>query len=70
MGDVDFANDFAMELYKVLHKLKLAAEHVSNDCKKRKHRLDDALSGIDKYFGDGKKEELEEIVELATMSDA
>jgi len=44
LGDVDFANDFAMELYKVLHKLKLAAEHVSNDCKKRKHRLDDALS--------------------------
>jgi hypothetical protein len=66
LGDVDFANDFAEELYKVLHGLKVAAEHVSSDCRKRKHKLEAALSGIKKYFGD----ELEEIVELAAKTDA
>jgi hypothetical protein len=66
LGDVDFANDFAEELYKVLHNLKVAAEHVASDCLNRKHKLDAALSGINKYFG----EELDEIVELAAMTDA
>ena len=51
LGDVDFANDFAEELYKTLHELKKTALWVSNDCIQRKHNLDDALTGIKKYFG-------------------
>jgi archaellum component FlaC len=67
LGDVDFANDFAEELYKTLHELKKSAEHVANDCIQRKHNLDAALSGINKYFG----EEEQEIIELtATSNDA
>jgi len=66
LGDVDFANDFAEELYKTLHELNTVAEHVSNDCIQRKHRLDAALTGIDKYFGASKEEE--EVVELATSN--
>jgi hypothetical protein len=69
LGDVDFANDFAEELWKTLNELKLVAENVSNDCLQRKHRLDNALTGINKYFGDDKKEE-EELVELAGATDA
>lgn len=70
LGDVDFANDFAEELHKTLSELKKVAEHVSNDCLQRKHRLDNALTGINKYFGDDKKEEDEELVELAGVTDA
>lgn len=67
LGDVDFANDFAEELYKTLHELKKSAEWVANDCIQRKHNLDAALSGINKYFG----EEEQEIIELtATSNDA
>jgi len=56
MGDKDFANDFAEDLYKALHELKVKAEEVGADCIKRKHRLDDALTGINKFeFGDAKK---------------
>lgn len=50
LGDVDFANDFTDELYKTLKELKKSAEHVSNDCIQRKHRLDDVLTGINKYM--------------------
>lgn len=64
LGDVDFANDFAEELYKTLHELKASAEWVSNDCIQRKHKLDAALSGINKYFG----EEEQEIIELTETS--
>lgn len=60
LGDVDFANDFAEELYKTLHELKLSAEAVSQDCAIRKQNLDNALTGINKYFG----EEEEELVQL------
>jgi hypothetical protein len=66
LGDVDFANDFAEELVKTLLELKKTAQWVSNDCIQRKHRLDDALTGINKYFG----EEEEEVVELAGVTNA
>lgn len=62
MGDVDFANDFADELAKTLASLKQSADHVSNDCIQRKHRLDNVLTGINKYFGEDKEEE--ELIEL------
>jgi len=65
LGDVDFANDFADELAKTLASLKQSADHVSNDCIQRKHRLDNVLSGINKYFGDDKEEE-EELIELTS----
>jgi len=67
LGDVDFANDFAEELWKTLNELKQVAETVANDCLQRKHRLDAALIGINKYFGDDKKEE--EMIELAAVTD-
>jgi len=51
MGDVDFANDFAESLFAALEELKTTAIKVGEDSLKRKHRLDDALSGINKYFG-------------------
>merc|ERR1712110_844280 len=66
LGDVDFANDFAEELMKTLNQLKATAEKVSSDCITRKHNLDNALTGINKYFGD--KEE-EEVIELAAATD-
>jgi hypothetical protein len=31
LGDVDFANDFAQELWKTLDALKQEAQHVSDD---------------------------------------
>lgn len=52
LGDVDFANDFAEELAKTLHELKAEAIRVSEDCSARRTRLNNALIGIDKYFGD------------------
>lgn len=51
LGDVDFANDFAEELFKTLDELKKVAQFVANDCIQRKHNLDNALTGINKYFG-------------------
>jgi hypothetical protein len=54
MGDIDFANDFAMDLWKALNELKVKSEEVGADCLKRKRRLEDALTGINKYFGDDK----------------
>ena len=62
LGDVDFANDFAMELWKTMDELKQEAQKVSDDCIQTKHRLDNALSGINKYFG----EELEDVIELSS----
>lgn len=64
LGDVDFANDFAQELWKTMDELKIEAQKVSDDCLQTKHRLDAALSGINKYFG----EELEGLTQLAEMS--
>jgi hypothetical protein len=66
LGDVDFANDFADELRKTLEELVAAADVVSADCINRKHALDAALAGINKYFGDSKEEE---IVELTATTD-
>jgi hypothetical protein len=43
-----------------------AADVVSADCNQSKQRLDDALTGINKYFGDSE----EELVELAEHSNA
>lgn len=51
MGDVDFANDFAEELFKTLDELREVSKKVSADCLQRKKRLDAALTGINKYFG-------------------
>merc|ERR1712216_48805 len=65
LGDVDFANDFAEELLKTLNDLVGAAKHVAKDCIDRKHRLDNVLTGIDKYYKDDKEEEL---VELAAVT--
>jgi hypothetical protein len=65
LGDVDFANDFAQELWKTLDALKQEAQHVSDDMIQTKHRLDAALTGINKYFG----EELEGLIELSSQDD-
>lgn len=65
LGDVDFANDFAMELEKTLNELVGVSRKVSEDCIDRKHRLDEALTGINKFFG----EEEEEVVELSEVTD-
>jgi hypothetical protein len=62
LGDVDFANDFADELGKTLKELQVVSENVSAECATRKHNLDAALSGINKYFDE---EAEEEVVELA-----
>lgn len=65
LGDVDFANDFAQELWKTLDALKQEAQKVSDDMIQTKHRLDAALTGINKYFG----EELEGLIELSSQDD-
>jgi hypothetical protein len=66
LGDVDFANDFSVELMKTLNTLKETAEKVSSDCIKRKHNLDNALTGINKYFGDSEEEEVVELADAST----
>ena len=53
MGDIDFANDFAEALYAALHELKVKSQEVGASCEMRKMKLDAALTGINKYFGDG-----------------
>jgi len=63
LGDVDFANDFAEELFKTLDELKKVSEDVSQECSIRKHNLDAALTGINKYFGEETQEELVELAE-------
>jgi hypothetical protein len=67
MGDVDFANDFASELWRTLDQLKKQSQMVAKDCIDRKHALEAALNGIEKYMGDGKKEEL---IELTGVNNA
>jgi polyribonucleotide nucleotidyltransferase len=62
LGDVDFANEFAQELWKVMNELKAEAQKVADECEERKETLDNTLTGINKYFG----EEEEELVELTS----
>lgn len=61
MGDIDFANDFAEELLKTLEEVIKVSQKTSEDCLERKHRLDAALTQINKYMNDGE----EELIELA-----
>lgn len=61
MGDIDFANDFAEELLKTLEEVIKVSQQTSADCLERKHRLDAALTQINKYMNDGE----EELIELA-----
>lgn len=61
MGDIDFANDFAEELLKTLEEVIKVSQATSKDCLARKHRLDAALTQINKYMNDGE----EEVIELA-----
>lgn len=44
MGDVDFANDFARDLFNALEELKVKSEEVGHDCMLRKQRLDNVLT--------------------------
>lgn len=48
LGDVDFANDFANDLYGELMKLKKTSMATVKDCNARKKRLHDALIGYRK----------------------
>lgn len=43
MGDVDFVNDFAEQLFEALNNLSTFCDHVMEDCKARKERLTHAL---------------------------
>ena len=65
LGDVDFANEFAQELFKVMNDLKSESQAVSDEMQERKSTLDNTLTGFNKYFG----EEEEELVELGSMAD-
>lgn len=65
MGDVDFANDFADELLKTLNELIIVSQDTAKDCEQRKHRLDLALTNMNKYIRDDAEEE---VVELASES--
>jgi hypothetical protein len=43
LGDVDFVNDFAEQLFEALNNLSTFCDHVMEDCKARKERLTHAL---------------------------
>lgn len=43
MGDIDFANDFAEQLFEALDNLNIKCDEVVADCVARKQRLTDAL---------------------------
>ena len=63
LGDVDFMNDFAEQLFDTLNGLKVVCEHVIADCRARKARLTKALIW-DKI---GEEEQLDEqLTELAS----
>lgn len=64
LGDVDFMNDFAEQLFDALDRLRQECVKVVNDCKARKKRLTDAL--IWNKIG----EEDEELMELAASKEA
>lgn len=64
LGDVDFMNDFAEQLFDALDRLRQQCDIVINDCKARKKRLTDAL--IWNKIG----EEDEELMELAASNEA
>jgi len=56
LGDVDFANEFAQELWKVMDELKAESQKVADECEERKETLDNTLTGINKYFGEEEEE--------------
>lgn len=59
LGDIDFMNDFAEQLFEALNSLSNTCTYVINDCKARKARLTKAL-----IWGE------EELTELAASSEA
>jgi len=69
LGDVDFANEFAEELFKVLDELKTECLKVAEDCRKTKDELDLALSNMNKYMTDEQEEELVELQHFNTNND-
>jgi hypothetical protein len=64
LGDVDFVNDFAEQLFEALDNLAKFCDHVVTDCKARKERLTHAL--IWDQIGAGG----EELVELSASPEA